>query len=92
MDDAWCAGHLVGQLIQTVGEVELTDGARAAQALAVGMGPPTAVGFARTAAGRALGEIGRTADLAARAKLDDLEIVPVWRDGALVGSRGGEDA
>ncbi|WP_420617065.1 hypothetical protein [Candidatus Palauibacter sp.] len=25
-------------------------------------------------------------------RLDDLEIVPVWRDGALVGSRGGEDA
>ena len=33
MDDAWCAGHLVERLVQTVAEAELTDGARAAQAL-----------------------------------------------------------
>ncbi len=92
MDDAWCAGHLVGRLVQTVAEAELTDGARAAQALSARLGRPTATGLARTAAGRALGAIGRTADLAVCAGLDDLEVVPVWRDGALVGSRGGEDA
>ena len=92
MDDAWCAGHLVGRLVQTVAEAELTDGARAAQALSARLGPPTATGLAGTAAGRALRAIGRSADLAACARLDDLEIVPVWRGGALVGSRGGEDA
>lgn len=92
MDDAWCAGHLVGRLVQTVAEAELTDGARAAQALSARLGPPTVTGLAGTAAGRALRAIGRTADLAVCAGLDDLEVVPVWRDGALVGSRGGEDA
>lgn len=92
MDDAWCAGHLVERLVQTVAEAELTDGARAAQALSARLGPPTATGLAGTAAGRALHAIGRSADLAVCAGLDDLEVVPVWRDGALVGSRGGEDA
>ena len=92
MDDAWCAGHLVGRLVQTVAEAELTDGARAAQALSARLGPPTVTGLAGTAAGRALRAIGRSADLAACARLDDLEVVPVWRGGALVGSRGGEDA
>ncbi len=92
MDDAWCAGHLVERLVQTVAEAELTDGARAAQALSARLGPPTATGLAGTAAGRALQAIGRSGDLAVCAGLDDLEVVPVWRDGALVGSRGGEDA
>lgn len=92
MDDAWCAGHLVERLVRTGGEAELTDGARAAQALAARLGPPLASGLARTAAGQALRAIGRGGDLAVCAGLDDLEVVPVWRDGALVGSRGGEDA
>ena len=92
MDDAWCAGHLVERLVRTVMEAELTDGARAAQALSARLGPPTATGLAGTAAGRLLHAIGRSADLAVCAGLDDLEVVPIWRDGALVGSRGGEDA
>ncbi|MDE2721027.1 2-phosphosulfolactate phosphatase [Candidatus Palauibacter polyketidifaciens] len=92
MDDAWCAGHLVERLVRTVTEAELTDGARAAQALSARLGPPTATGLAGTAAGRLLHAIGRSADLAVCAGLDDLEVVPIWRDGALVGSRGGEDA
>lgn len=92
MDDAWCAGHLVERLVPTVAEAALTDGARAAQALSARLGSPTVAGLAGTAAGRALHAIGRGADLTVCAGLDDLEVVPVWRDGALVGSRGGEDA
>ena len=92
MDDAWCAGHLVQRLVHGIAEAELTDGARAAQALSARLGPPTVTGLGGTAAGRALRAIGRSADLAVCAGLDDLEVVPVWRDGALVGSWGGEDA
>ena len=84
MDDAWCAGHLVTRFVQTVGGATLTDGARAAQALSAELGPPTAVGLARTAAGRGLRAIGRADDLRACATVDDLTAVPVWRDGALV--------
>ncbi len=43
-------------------------------------------------AGRARRAIGRSADLAVCAGPDDFEVVPVRRDGALVGCRGGEDA
>ncbi len=67
----------------------MTDGARAAQALSAELGPPTAAALARTAAGRALHAIGRADDLPACAALDDLEVVPVWRAGALV--KGGEE-
>ncbi|WP_419163695.1 2-phosphosulfolactate phosphatase [Candidatus Palauibacter sp.] len=89
MDDAWCAGHLAGRLVHAVAGVGLTDGARAAQALSAELGPPTAAALARTAAGRALHGIGRADDLSACAALDDLEVVPVWRAGALV--KGGEE-
>ena len=96
MDDAWCAGHLVTRLAEVVEGATLTDGARAAEALRAELGPPTAAGLARTAAGQALRAIGRTADLRACAAVDDLEVVPVWRDGALVAARaarvGEEDA
>ena len=88
MDDAWCAGHLVARLVQTVAGATLTDGARAAQALCTELGPPTPVGLARTAAGRALRAIGRADDLRACAAVDDLAVVPVRRDGALVSDRG----
>ena len=83
MDDAWCAGHLVTRLAHAVEEATLTDGARAAEALYSALGRPTAAGLARTAAGRALGAIGRAGDLRACATVDDLAVVPVWRDGAL---------
>lgn len=96
MDDAWCAGHLVTRLAEVVEGATLTDGARAAEALRAELGPPTAAGLARTAAGRLLRAIGRAADLRACAAVDDLEVVPVWRDGALVAARaarvGEEDA
>ncbi|WP_419165092.1 2-phosphosulfolactate phosphatase [Candidatus Palauibacter sp.] len=88
MDDAWCAGHLVTRLVQAVAGATLTDGARAAQALRTELGPPTPAGLACTAAGRALRAIGRADDLRACAAVDDLAVVPVRRDGALVSDRG----
>lgn len=96
MDDAWCAGHLVTRLAEVVEGATLSDGARAAEALCARLGPPTVAGLDRTAAGRLLRAVGRTADLRACAAVDDLEVVPVWRDGALVAARaarvGEEDA
>ncbi|WP_419948211.1 2-phosphosulfolactate phosphatase [Candidatus Palauibacter sp.] len=91
MDDAWCAGHLVTRLARAVEGATLTDGARAAEAASAALGRPTAAGLARTWAGRALNAIGRAADLRACAAVDDLAVVPVWRDGALVAVRVGEE-
>ena len=87
MDDAWCAGHLVTRLARAVEGATLTDGARAAEALAAALGRPTAAGLARTTAGRGLGAIGRAGDLRVCATVDDLAVVPVWRDGAFTGRR-----
>jgi 2-phosphosulfolactate phosphatase len=84
MDDAWCAGHLVGRLVAAVPGLRLADGARAARLLALGLGLPRADGLADTDAGRALGGVGLIEDLEACARLDDLEVVPVWRSGAFV--------
>lgn len=89
MDDAWCAGHLVGKLATRLEGLALRDGARAARALAARLGAPTAHGLGRTAGGRSLGEIELQDDLSVCAALDDLTVVPTWRDGAFV--KGGEE-
>ena len=89
MDDAWCAGHLVQRVLAGADGLVLGEGARAARALAAGLGPVTQSGLAQTAAGRATRAIGLADDLAACATVDDLEVVPTWRDGAFV--KGGEE-
>ncbi len=89
MDDAWCAGHLVDRMAAGVEGLALGDGARAAQGLAAEWGAPTPRGLARTEAGRATCEMGLAGDLLACATVDDLEVVPTWRDGAFV--KGGEE-
>ena len=92
MDDAWCAGHLVARLRDPHPDAELTDGARLATMLAAALGMPTAAGLAETAAGRALVRLGLEDDLVACARVDDLEVVPVWRDVAFVRGGGGDDS
>jgi 2-phosphosulfolactate phosphatase len=78
MDDAWCAGHLVGRVLAAGGAVRLSDAARAACELARGLGPPTAARLADTSAGRALGALGLGEDLEDCAELDASRIVPIW--------------
>lgn len=89
MDDAWCAGHLVDRLARIRPHLRLTDGARAARELAGALGAPTASGLAETAAGRAGIALELGGDLVECARLDDLEVVPLWRAGAFV--TGGEE-
>lgn len=89
MDDAWCAGHLVERLLGAGLDLDPTDGALAARALAERLGAPTPSGLAGTAAGRALGKLGLAGDLTDCARADDLAVVPVWREGAFV--TGGEE-
>ncbi len=89
MDDAWCAGHLVGRVTRVLPGLWLTDGARAARELAASLGAPSAAGLADTAAGRALVALGLGRDVEACARLDDVEIVPMWRGSAFV--VGGEE-
>ena len=89
MDDAWCAGHLVDRLIGASLRPTLTDGALAACRLATRLGRPTAGALEDLAAGRALVEAGLRADLADCARVDDLEVAPVWDGGAFV--TGGEE-
>jgi len=89
MDDAWCAGHLVDRMARIRPDLSLTDGARAARELAGALGAPTARGLAETSGGGGLVALGLGGDLDDCARLDDLDVVPVWRAGAFV--TGGEE-
>lgn len=89
MDDGWCAGHLTERIEAKWPQVRLSDGARVARDFAVGAGVPTPEGLAETAAGRAIGDLWLGDDLKICATMDDLSVVPVWRDGAFV--KGGEE-
>ncbi|MDX1395471.1 MAG: 2-phosphosulfolactate phosphatase [Gemmatimonadota bacterium] len=84
MDDAWCAGHLVARLVDTVGAAGLTDGARAALELTRRLGDPTPAGLRETWAGRALAAVGLEGDLEVCALVDDLDVAPIWVAGAFV--------
>lgn len=84
LEDALCAGLLVGALQSGVTENQLSDGARSAAVLGTSLGPPDEALLARTAAGRALVDIGLAPDLAFCAALDATTTVPVLVDGGLV--------
>ncbi len=90
MDDAWCAGHLVERMMEVEPGLTLGNGATAALALARDAGAPTPAALARTEAGHALRALGLEGDLGACAAVDDVTVVPTWRDGAFV--KGGEEA
>jgi len=91
MDDGWCAGHLVERLLRADLGFDPGDGAAVARELAAALGSPTPSGLARTEAGRALRELGLASDLTDCARTDDLDIVPIWRDGAFVAGGEGEE-
>lgn len=88
LDDAVCAGGIVGRLREASGgDVELDDGAAAALELALSHDPDT--GFlARTAAGRALAEVGLAGDLPLCARLDATDLVPEMSDRVVRRARG----
>lgn len=88
LDDAVCAGGLVGRLRElSGGTVQLGDGARAALELALSH-TPGADFLASTGAGRELAEVGLAGDLAACARTDGTELVPEMRDRVLRSGRG----
>ena len=80
MDDTVCAGHIVRRLLDgRPGTVQMDERAQAARDLA-GIHAVSADMLARTAAGRALVEVGLGGDLALCASADRHKIVPMMRD------------
>ncbi len=80
MDDTVCAGHLLRRILDGhAGPAFLDERARAASDLA-GIHEVSAGMLARTAAGRALVDVGLGSDLALCADTDRHKIVPMMRD------------
>jgi 2-phosphosulfolactate phosphatase len=83
LDDALCAGHLIGMILEgMVEEPELNDAARAARMLAVSR-KPTRKFLAETWGGQALIEIGLGDDLDVCAEVDRHDVVAEMRDQAI---------
>ena len=84
LDDALCAGHLIGKILEGLeGEPDLNDAARAARILAVSR-KPTRKFLAETWGGRALIEIGLGDDLDVCAEVDRHDVVAEMRDRAII--------
>jgi 2-phosphosulfolactate phosphatase len=80
LEDALCAGHLIGRLTRSgTAAHAMSDAARAARALASGR-KPTKKFLAATDGGQALIEIGLGEDLDICAEVDRHEIVAEMRD------------
>ena len=80
IDDALCAGMLLGRLEERLGAaLEVEDSGRAALALAEAFGVDAEF-FADSAAGRALTQIGMVDDVAWCARVDVEEFVPELKD------------
>lgn len=87
-EDALCAGLLVKALLDRSSQsrgIEVGDGAIAALALADRHSPVGTDFLLRTAAGRALAEIGRAEDVALCAMVDALSAVPILADRQITG-------
>lgn len=105
LDDVLCAGAAVarfgghgrgrrkGKGTRTKGrpggDLELGDGALAAQMLWAASAPIDAAVLGATGAGRQLGTLGMADDVAACAALDSLRVVPVLENRKIVAKRGG---
>ncbi|MFQ5689768.1 MAG: 2-phosphosulfolactate phosphatase [Gemmatimonadota bacterium] len=89
VDDVLCAGHLVERLRVPDPSVPLSDGARAALRLARSVGPPSADFLAQTAGGRALADLGLSADVEFSAAVGVSEVIPVLDGDMLVRKRSG---
>lgn len=80
LDDAVCAGALIREVEERTGvDLELNDSAVAARALSAEFGADEAF-LRRTAAGRALVEIGLGSDLSLCARRDVYDLVPEMLD------------
>jgi 2-phosphosulfolactate phosphatase len=88
LEDALCAGHLIGRLAKGATEdaQELNDAARAARALADARKPTKRL-FTLTDGGRALIEIGLADDLDICAEVDRHGVVAEMRDRAITLAR-----
>ena len=88
LDDALCAGHLIGKVIDSAAEEpDLNDAARAARILAASR-KPTRKLLSETWGGKALIEIGLGPDLDACAEVDRHDVVAELRDGAVTMAEG----
>lgn len=87
LDDALCAGHLIGQILEShEKEPELNDAARAARILAVSR-KPTRKFLGETEGGQALVDIGLGDDLDLCAEVDRHDVVAEMLDQAIVLAR-----
>lgn len=80
LEDAGCAGRFVRQLATRTPELEMNDGARAAELIAKRYGDRIDQLFADSAHGRALKEAGYAEDLVMSAQLDSHPILPIYQD------------
>ena len=83
IDDALCAGHLVGRVVENrTGAFQLNDAARAARALAEELNPDRAF-LEGISGGRALADIGLAEDLEICGEVDRHDIVPMMHNQAI---------
>ena len=80
MDDTVCAGHILRRVMDGFAESVLLDERAQAAVDLAGIHGASGDMLARTAAGRALVEVGLGADLALCARADRHKIVPMMRD------------
>ena len=84
LDDALCAGHLIGMILDVAGQAPgLNDAARAARILAVSR-KPTRKFLAETKGGKVLIEIGLGDDLELCTEVDRHDVVAEMLDQAIV--------
>jgi 2-phosphosulfolactate phosphatase len=87
LDDVVCAGHIIKRLVQRLsGRPTYNDAAGAAATLADRFEPTTEF-LARTAAGKALVDVGLGDDLPLCAEVDKHTIVPMMYDRRITGPK-----
>jgi len=84
LEDALGAGALVDTLLTLIGDVELSDGARAAALLYRAVANRLADAVASADHAQSLAQKGFAGDVTRCAALDTLSVVPTLRDGVLV--------
>ena len=87
LEDLLCAGAIVAALHAEHPAIACSDAAQVAHALFKGHARRMTTAIASGAHARALRAAGFAADVAACARLDVLEVVPAFRDGAVVALR-----
>jgi len=86
LEDAVCAGMFVASLTEALeGGVELNDGAAAAQVLYKKYARRIPAAVEGSEAGRNLARLGFVEDIEIAAKIDSIPVVPMFKEGRIVG-------